>query len=537
MSTKRDDRPWSNDSPDGPWDYLVIGSGMGAMTTAALLARLGKRVLVLEQHYIPGGFTHAFKRKRWHWDVGVHAIGEVTPHAMLGRTLAALAGPSLEWASLGEVYEQFHYPDGFTIEFPNHPKKFRENLVRAFPNESDAIDGYFRAVRETMRSLQGYYLSRALPETVARVIAPFAMRNVRRNTQRTVHEVISGLTSNPKLQTVLAGQWGYYGSPPSQGSFAIHAAVVHHFLHGAHYPVGGSGSIARALLGTVAAAGGWTRIRAEVEEILIERGAAAGVRLVGGEVIRAARVVSGASAQITATKLVPREHRGEWSSEIGALPASPAHVCAYLGLQGDARAAGGSSANQWFWETWNAEQTAWDVHDPNAEAPVLYTSYPSLKDPSHEPGPTQLHTAEVVTFVPYDAFAKWKGTRWQRRPEEYEALKERVLAKLLAQFYRYRPGIEPLVRHAELSTPLTTEHFAAPAAGGIYGVVSTPARYANPWLRPRTPVKNLFLSGCDVGAAGVMGACVGGLLCAVSAEPRHALPWLREVVMRRPGMH
>ena len=56
-------RPWSKTSPDTAWDYLVLGSGMGGMTAAAMLAEQGKRVLVLEQHYVPGGFTHTFRRK------------------------------------------------------------------------------------------------------------------------------------------------------------------------------------------------------------------------------------------------------------------------------------------------------------------------------------------------------------------------------------------------------------------------------------------------------------------------------------------
>ncbi len=45
---------------------------------------------MLEQHYVPGGFTHTFSRKGWTWDVGVHAVGEVTRHSMPGRILHAL---------------------------------------------------------------------------------------------------------------------------------------------------------------------------------------------------------------------------------------------------------------------------------------------------------------------------------------------------------------------------------------------------------------------------------------------------------------
>src|SRR4051794_1927659 len=84
------DRPYSTRSPEGPWDYVVIGSGMGGMTTAAALSKIGRRVLVVEQHYVPGGFTDTFRRKKWRWDVGVHAVGEVDGRAAIGRLLGSL---------------------------------------------------------------------------------------------------------------------------------------------------------------------------------------------------------------------------------------------------------------------------------------------------------------------------------------------------------------------------------------------------------------------------------------------------------------
>ena len=126
-------------------------------------------MLVIEQHYVPGGFTHTFKRPRYAWDVGVHAVGEVTSRSLTGRVLERLTNGRLAWASLGPVYDAFHYPDGFRIDFPDTPRAFHDNLLEAFPQQGDAIDRYLGLVREVASDMRGYYLARPLPAALAPV--------------------------------------------------------------------------------------------------------------------------------------------------------------------------------------------------------------------------------------------------------------------------------------------------------------------------------------------------------------------------------
>ena len=76
------------------------------------------------------------------------------------------------------------------------------------------------------------------------------------------------------------------------------------------------------------------------------------------------------------------------------------------------------------------------------------------------------------------------------------------------------PGLRGRIRHAELSTPLSTAHFAGYPSGEIYGLNHTPARFRERWLKPRTPVKGLYLTGQDISSCGVAGAMVGGVLTA-----------------------
>ncbi|HEY0882141.1 MAG TPA: NAD(P)/FAD-dependent oxidoreductase, partial [Archangium sp.] len=279
------DRPWSRESDQKPYDVIVIGSGMGGMTCAALLAKTGKRVLVLEQHYVPGGFTHVFSRKGWTWDVGVHAVGEVTRKSLPGRLLHALTDGALEWTSLGKSYDQFHFPGNFHIDFPDSPEQFRDNLVAAFPHERKGIEQYLALCKSVSRELQGFYLARMLPKATSFLSDTLLARSVKQYLTRSTQHVVAELTKDEKLQALLTAQWGYYGSPPDRSAFAMHALVVKHFLHGGYYPVGGSARIAQTLLQTVADAGGWTRIYADVEEILVKDGRATGVRLKTGEEI------------------------------------------------------------------------------------------------------------------------------------------------------------------------------------------------------------------------------------------------------------
>src|SRR5271165_3845819 len=93
---------------DNQWDAIVIGSGIGGLATAALLSRYaGKKVLVLERHCTPGGYTHSFNRPGYSWDVGVHYIGQIqNPASPVRAVFDHLTDGQLQWQPMPDVYDR-----------------------------------------------------------------------------------------------------------------------------------------------------------------------------------------------------------------------------------------------------------------------------------------------------------------------------------------------------------------------------------------------------------------------------------------------
>jgi len=504
---------------DETYDAIVIGSGMGGLTAAALLAKHGSRkVLVLERHYTAGGFTQVFHRPGYEWDVGVHYIGRVSdPSSPVRAAFDHVTEGRLRWHPMPDVYDQIRIADR-CYDFPSGLERFRDRMKQHFPEETGAVDRYIAAVCAAARASSGYFAEKAMPAPIARLIGTPMRRPFLRYADRTTAEVLSQFTRNRELIAVLTGQWGDYGLPPARSSFAMHAIVAHHYFEGAAYPVGGASAIAAAVAPTIEGAGGRIAVAAEVTEILLGAdGHAVGVRMADGRDLRSAVVISDAGAYNTFSRLLPPER----SSAGGVLEAltdlrpSEGHLCLYVGLTRGAGEPEFDATNLWIYGDGDHDgNVARFSANPDAPWPVLFISFPSAKDPTFAARYPGHATIEIVTPAPYRWFERWADTRWKRRGSEYDEFKQRLATRLLGALEQHVPAVRGRIAYSELSTPLSTRHFTNHPRGEVYSVSAVPARFRVRALGAHTPVRNLYLTGADACTPGVTGALFGGIMTA-----------------------
>jgi phytoene dehydrogenase-like protein len=496
------------------FDAIVIGSGIGGLTVAALLSKLHhKSVLVLEQHFTAGGFTHTFERKgKFHWDVGLHYVGDMGEGDTGKAVFDYLTNGNLRWHKMPDPFEKFVYPD-FTFEVSSDPKRFQADLIRSFPHEQAAIRRYFKDVQKAAF----WFGAHSMLELFPIGLHPLLRRVVRycgAIARQTTQHYLDRHFQDAHLKALLASQWADYGLPPSESCFGIHGVIVTHYFNGGWYPVGGAKAIAQAIIPTIEQAGGVVVTQRRVTEILLESGVAVGVKAQNTakpeadlETYYAPVVVSDAGAFNTYLKLIPPHYPIADRPKIQAFPKGTSMLTVYLGLKESPQKLGFQGENHWIYTTYN--------HDAIAQYPPIlldqlpkfgYLSFPSLKDPL-----AKGHTAEIIAHVDYDFFSQWREQSWRRRGGDYTELKTQITQSLIQLVESHYPGFKDLIEYAELSTPLTVEHFDASDRGAIYGIPCIPERLDQSWIGARTPIKNLYLTGADTFSLGIMGAMMGGV--------------------------
>src|SRR5688572_19626751 len=279
--------------PKPAYDAIVIGAGVGGLICANLLARDGLRVLLVEQHYMVGGYCSTFRRKGFTFDAATHFYPLLgNPLTITGSILDRL-GSRTRWIKMDPV-DHFHFPDGSRFSVSADFGEYMDELKATFPHERQAIEKFFEVVREAyLYGLLYFFRGRQADR-----LEPLKSLSVRDALDRQFHD--------RKLKLLLAADCAHWGSPPSRTSFVFDSMLRLSYFLGNYYPEGGSQVFADDLAARFEERGGHILMKSRVTRIVVEGDAATGVEIETGlgagrhrVRVRAGHVVSNADLLLT----------------------------------------------------------------------------------------------------------------------------------------------------------------------------------------------------------------------------------------------
>src|SRR5262245_9579935 len=341
--------------PEPFYDAVIIGAGVGGLICANLLGRAGARVLLVEQHYMVGGYCSTFRRKGFTFDAATHFYPLLgNPMTITGAVLGEI-GCRTKWVKMDPV-DHFHFPDGTSFSVPADFDEYLTKLKAAFPDEVLAIDTFFEVARDAYLYGLLYYFRGRYHDRLDKL----RDLSVRQALDRHFHD--------PKLRLLLAADCAHWGSPPSRTSFVFDSMLRLSYFLGNYYPEGGSQVFADDLARIFEERGGAILMHSSAARIVVEGGRATGVEIETGlgrarhpVLVRAGHVVSNADLVLTLERLLgPASVGDEAIAAVKRL--RPTYPCflTHIGLH-DIAVDPLRDASGYHWRSWDPDRVADDA--------------------------------------------------------------------------------------------------------------------------------------------------------------------------------
>ena len=455
-------------APDASYDAVIIGAGIGGLICANLLAREGLRVLLIEQHYMVGGYCSTFRRKGYTFDAATHFYPLLgNPETITGKLLVDL-GVTNGWVKMDPV-DHFHFPDGSSFAVPADFGIYLARLKKEFPEEAEALDRFFAEVREVyMFGLLSYFRWRETDR-------------LERYRHLTVRDALNQRFRNEKLKLLLAADCGHWGSPPSRTSFVFDSMLRLSYFLGNYYPRGGSQAFADELALRFEERGGHILMGSSVRRILAKNKTAHGVEVETGPAqarstrrVNAGVVVSNADLLSTLERLLePEQVDSQRLAPIRKL--RPTHPCflTHIGLKNMPTEVL-RDASGYHWDSWDSDEVA-------TRAFKIFV--PTLYEPAMAPPGCHIVIVQKLTDINYDGIQDW--------PAHKAAVEDYIMNNL----ERVIPGFSQKVVVKLSASALTSQRYTVNHHGAMLGWEMSPDQLGERRPALNGLVKNLYFTG------------------------------------------
>ena len=467
---------------------------MGALVSAAILAKEGKQVLILEKGKKTGGFLHTFKRDQTVFNTGMNYIGSLEKGGFLHQYFQYLdIMDKLDIKQLDiNAFEEISFSNiDQSFSFAQGKENFIHQLSNSFHREAEQIKEYTNKLWEVTQKFPLLHLGQ--------------FENIIKGEDYLVggaSEFISKSTDNHTLQNVLASTNSLYGGVQNKTPLYVHALVNRQFIESAWRFVGGSQQLADALVEKIEQAGGEIKNRSQVIKISTENPNKTWLETIDGERYHAKNIISNIHPAQTLKMLDDKRIKQVYRKRIESLPNTTSFFNIYIVFKKGKF----PYINKNIYHFMNPD--VWAGTKKSAAWPSYYMFYTSASSQKQ----VWAENASLMTYMTYEEVSKWQGTMKGQRGDEYEAFKQQKADLLLAELEKKYPGIKSSIYSYYTATPLTYEHYNAAPQGAGYGIEKDYNSIYKSIIMPKTKIPNLFFTGQNLNMHGALGVTIGAVL-------------------------
>ena len=464
-------------------DVLILGSGIGGLSSAITLARMNYRVTVIEKNPDPGGLMRGYSRGGVDCPVGVHYLGSLGRGQSL-RRLFDFMGVSeripVEPMGTDGVIDRYIFDD-FSFDLPPGIDAFEESLGKSFPRERGQIAVIMKGLRETAERLHRldflYDPAGNLPDF---------------DLFRPMGEIFAGLGCSPGLCGVLGVSSYLLGVPVFQCPAIYYYMTLSSYLYSSWRLRCSSADMADAFAGRLRELGGEILCGDPAESILINGRAAAGAVLRSGREIPAPIVIAAVHPAVLLPMLPQGAVRPIYRKKLLNLADTGSIFSATVGLDASAH-----------------EEIGHNIYRLRCResGEISGLMYLQVRGSAKR----DMNVLSMIQPSDYEDWEQWKDTVSGRRGEEYREKKRAIAGAMMKEAETI---LGPLhgARTIDTYSPLTLRDWVSTPRGSTYGVLRSAGQLLKASSLNRTPVEGLYLAGQSVQAPGILGTIIGSLM-------------------------
>jgi len=487
------------------YDFVIIGSGLGGLACAYILASEGHRVVVLEKNHQIGGHLQVYSRDKTIFDTGVHYVGSMNEGENLNQFFKYFG--ILDKMKLKRMdddkFDVIRFDDGSEYFYGQGYDQFRKNMIGYFPDEKDAIDIYCSKIKETCKKFPLYNLE-ASGENYQMDSSIMELN---------AYDYIASLTTNERLRNVLAGSNQLYAGVKEMTPFYVHALIMNSYLSGAYKFIDGGSQIAIQLSRAIRNFGGEIYKRKKVVSAQYsETGEISGVVLENGEIFRGKQYISNVHPAVTIDIFGELRFLPVYRNRIRNLKNSISTFLVHLSFH----------ENTFEYLNHNIYQhhieDVWGGVEYDKESwPQTYficTPYISKNEKYAE-------SMSIMTYMNTEETAQWSNSHHTvaepgTRDDSYEEFKKYKESQVIKRIETVFPGITEKIKSVHSASPLTFRDYIGNKDGSLYGVMKNSASPTRTQINTKTRIPNLHLTGQNISMHGILGVTVSAFVTCFS---------------------